>query len=889
MRTQAYSLLAGALLLVSVAPLRAAQVTPLKDGWSLQSACKATDAGAAISSANYHPHDWTAASVPSTVVAAQVAAGEFKNIFYGDNLRSLPGMTYPIGENFSNLPMSADSPYHCGWWYRKEISVPAQDRAANYALQFDGVNYSAEVWLNGERIADRSQVQGAYRTYEFDVTRLLRPGAKNVLAVQVFAPTEKSLGINWVDWNPMPPDKEMGLWGDVRLVANGVVKVRNAAVFTHFPDSSLHQAALTVTADVSNTSHEVADGQIEADLMGVHVAKRVRLQPGETQAVTLTPADFPQLTVNHPQVWWPADFGAQPLQSAIVRFVGNGRVSDQEQVHFGIREITSELTPEGHRLFRVNGKPILIRGGGWSQDMLLRTDHKRLEHEFELVRDLHLNTIRLEGKMENEDFFRLADERGILVMAGWCCCDFWEHWGEWNANDLDVAARSLDSQVKRLRSHPSLLTWLYGSDNPPPAEVERRYLEVFRDDQWPNPVISSASATPTSLTGPSGVKMSGPYDYVAPSYWYQDVNRFGGAYGFNTETSPGPSPDSVAELSRFLPAKSFWPPDNPVFDYHAGGEGFKNLGVFNRAMTEMFGPSNDMDTYSKIGQAMEYDSERAMFESYSGHRFVSTGVVQWMLNNAWPSLIWHLYDYSLVPNGSYYGVKKANEPLHIQYAYDEHAVYVVNSSLSDSFDMEATVEVFSPALEPVFKKTVPLARIPGNASTFAVAIPDTAFRTNVQFNFVRLTLAKGGGVTVTRNFYWIPTTLTTFDWNKTDYTHTPALKSAVLTDLRKLAPAKVDMSATVEGREIVAHLKNTSGSLAFQLQIEAVGEDGHLVPALFWNDNFIELMPNEDTVVSASIPNDYVGQKLVLRLSAWNMQASETALELKHVTAGQQR
>jgi exo-1,4-beta-D-glucosaminidase len=469
----------------------------------------------------------------------------------------------------------------------------------------------------------------------------------------------------------------------------------------------------------------------------------------------------------------------------------------------------------------------------------------------------------------------------VLVMAGWCCCDFWEHWGEWGAADLDVAARSLDSQVKRLRNHPSLLTWLYGSDNPPPAAVEQRYLEVLREGQWPNPALSSASATPTSVSGASGVKMSGPYDYVAPSYWYQDNNRFGGAFGFNTETSPGPAPDAVEELRRFLPAEALWPPDNPTWNYHAGGEGFKNLRVFNSAMTEMYGPVNDIQTYSQIGQTMAYDSERAMFESYSGHRFVSTGVVQWMLNNAWPSLIWHLYDYYLVPNGGYYGTKKANESLHIQYAYEERAAYVVNSSLADTFDMDATVEVFTPNLELVFKKSVPIERILGNSSTFAVAIPDTAFRNDVQFSFVRLTLAKGGGVTVSKNFYWVPTNLTVFDWAKTRYTHTPALKPEVLTDLRKLQPAKLEAGVEVEGREVVVHMKNVSNALAFQLRAEAIDESGRLVPMMLWDDNFIELMPAESATLSAELPRSYDGRAIKIRLSGWNFPASEFPLRLK--------
>ena len=254
MRHTVWILLMGATIFGSQLPSAAAKDIPLHDGWSLQSACKVSDPATTISSPEYRPTGWLTVSVPTTVLAAQVAAGVYKDVYFGMNLRSIPGASYPIGENSSNLPMPADSPYHCGWWYRKRFDLPAAEPGGRFALQFDGINYSADVWVNGVRIADQSQVRGTYRTYEFDVTQAVRTGTKNVVAVQVFAPTEKDLGMNWVDWNPMPPDKNMGLWSDVRLVTGGPVAVRHTAVLTHFEDDNLQTALLTVTADLRNGS-----------------------------------------------------------------------------------------------------------------------------------------------------------------------------------------------------------------------------------------------------------------------------------------------------------------------------------------------------------------------------------------------------------------------------------------------------------------------------------------------------------------------------------------------------------------------------------------------------------------------------------------------------------
>ena len=379
-----------------------------------------------------------------------------------------------------------------------------------------------------------------------------------------------------------------------------------------------------------------------------------------------TAEQSPALRIHNPKPWWPWQMGEAHLEKLTVSFAAQGGQSDEQTVKFGIREVTSEFTTNGSKLFRVNGKPILIRGAGWSQDMLLREDDARLRDQIRLVRDMNLNTIRLEGKLETEEFFRLADEQGILVMLGWCCCDHWERWKDWSADDLPIATASLRAQMLRLRHHASLLVWLNGSDNPPPANVESAYLKVEAETHWPNPVLSSATAAPTSVTGPSGVKMTGPYDYVAPSYWYVDHNE-GGAFGFNTETSPGPAIPSLASRQKFLPDPEAWPP-SANWALHNGGGEFANLTVFNEAMEAVYAKPSTAAEYERIAQTMEYDSERAMFEAYSKNKYTSTGVIQWMLNNAWPSMIWHLYDYYLDAGAGYFAAKKACEPLHIQYS-----------------------------------------------------------------------------------------------------------------------------------------------------------------------------------------------------------------------------
>src|SRR6266704_3503787 len=416
----------------------------LRDGWALQSSCKVEQKGDVVSTARFRPQGWHAVSVPTTVFAALVKHKVYADPDFGMNLRFAPGVTYPVGANFSNLPMQPDSPYIVPWWYRKEFVIPASYRGKTLWLNFHGINYKANIWLNGKQIAN---------------------------------------------------------------------------------------------SDVA---------------------------AGESKDVTFAPEQFSQLNISSPRLWWPAQMGKPELYKLDMEFVVAGKISDKSEANFGIREVTSQVLAANRRLFSINGKNILIRGGGWSPDMMLRENSQRLEDEFRYVQDMGLNTIRLEGKLETKEFFDLADRKGVLIMAGWCCCDHWEHWAKWKPEDFKIAEQSLRDQMYGMRTHPSLVMWLNGSDNPPPPDVEQTYLKVEKELLWPNPVVSSATAKLAGYSGESGVKMTGPYEYIAPGYWEEDRTTddsphkcnpggCGGAYGFNTETSMGPAVTTIESMGAMLP------------------------------------------------------------------------------------------------------------------------------------------------------------------------------------------------------------------------------------------------------------------------------------------------------------------------------------------------
>ena len=845
----------------------------LEKDWHIQSACKLNDGGEKISRPGYNAQGWLATTVPHTVLGAQVDAKLFPDPFYGMNLRAIPGTTYPIGKVFAELPMPDDSPYKCSWWYRTEFHLGPPSQGKKVTLHFDGINYRANIWVNGKQIANSTQVAGAYRTYAFDVHDLLRAG-ENAIAVETFAQSETDLGINFVDWNPSPADKAMGLWRPAYLTFSGPVSLRYPMVSTHFPDDSLTTAELTVVGELENASDQQVSGTLQATLEGIGtVEQQVTLAAGEHRSATFAPEQYPQLRAKNPKLWWPYPLGPQNLQTVTMRFRLADSVSDTVSAKFGIREITADKTLEGHELFRINHKNILIRGGGWSPDMFLRINNERMVDELRHVRNLGLNTIRLEGKLETDEFFDLADRYGILVMAGWCCCDHWEHWDKWKPEDHEIAKASLASQLNRLRSHPSVLVWLYGSDNPPPADVESEYLAVLKDRNWPNPSISSASAKPTTVTGPSGVKMSGPYDYVPPSYWLRDPGQWGGAYGFNTETSPGPAPPLISSLQKFIPKQNLWPHDD-VWSFHAGGGEFKETNLFDNAMTVTYGAPTSLADYLKKAQAMTYDGERAMFEAYARNKYKSTGIVQWMLNNAWPSVIWHLYDYYLVPGGGYFGAKKANEPIHAQYSYDDASVVVVNSLYEAQRGLKLRVRVLDLGARELFSDAKSVD-IDADSVVRVLTIPQISAQNSPYF--VRLELSDAAGKAASTNFYWLPATLEELDWEKSTWYMTPA-KYADMTQLATLPPTNVEWKTQLERRNdeqfVRVTLHNSGKSIAFLVHPELKSEHGkdNIGPVL-WDDNYISLLPGESRTLTAIVNvRDLHGVAPVVYVDGWNVK-----------------
>ncbi|HET6552665.1 MAG TPA: glycoside hydrolase family 2 TIM barrel-domain containing protein, partial [Dyella sp.] len=554
---------------------------------------------------------------------------------------------------------------------------------------------------------------------------------------------------------------------------------------------------------------------------------------------------------------------------------------------FGIRSVSSNLTKQGYRQFFVNGKPLLIRGGGWAPDMFLRDDPARMEAEFSYVLNLGLNTIRSEGKLENQRFYDLADRNGILILAGWECCDKWESAAKtggatWTAADLKVAEASMASEARLLRNHPSVIGFLIGSDNAPPPAIAKMYVDTLHAADWSLPIVSAAVPQGTAETGPSGLKMAGPYDWIPPSYWYAD--KLGGAFGFDSEVSAGADIPRLEDVTRMLSPQeqeALWKyPEQRQYHASADWSTFAVLTPFDRALAARYGAPTSLADYVAKAQLDNYDNVRAQFEAFNARMDAAkpaTGVIYWMLNNAWPSLHWHLYDYYMNPAGAYFGAKKANEAVHIQYSYDSRAIVLVNHTLDDAHGLQANIRVRNLDGSVRYEKHVPDIDVTGNRTRQLETLPAIAGLSATYF--VELDLSASDGAPLSRNVYWLSTKADVLDWANSNWYLTPLTQYADFTALKSLPAATSEVHATTrhDGKDdvttVTLSVPASSKAVAlFQHVSIKRGAKGDLALPITWNDNDVTLWPGESIVLTAR----YAAQGMavpVVEVSGWNVPA----------------
>ncbi len=898
-------------------------------GWQVQSSASATQTGQQISTPGFATGSWLHvrpddAGAVGTEVGALVQTGRCPNVFFSTNMAQCFGTPQGIGD--------AIAPFDKPWWFRTNfVADPGHSRYAD--LIINGVVGQADVWVNGQEVATQDTVQGDFTRYTFDITNLLRRG-ENSLALEVYPNDPNSMfTLDNVDWTQIPPDNNTGIQFPIQLHTSGPLALSNAHVVQD-DASNLSTAALTVKADVTNQAGTPQSGLLSATVQSptghaIRVSRSVTIAPGATQTVSFTPSDDPQLLVHHPSVWWPIGMGRHPLYSLHTSLTQAGAAPDTESETFGIRTVTTSLigpapsAPKGSRQFQVNGVPFVFRGGGWSEDLFLRYSSADTANQIEMIRNLGLNGIRTEGKQLPDDFYEQMDRAGVLVDGGFQCCDAWQlqDSGLTSPHDFDVLANSALTIGQNLRNHPSVLNFSW-SDNNPTRQQETVSLQAFQQADFQDPLIASAEykADPLGVLGSSGEK-EGPYDWVPPSYWY-DTSHFdpgdrsrtnvGGAWAFDSEASAGHTVPTLDSINRFLSPfeqTELW--QNPDYNqYHAnyepdlpdpetnGGYSFGTLHDLDAAISARYGPWSGLDQYVEEAQVQNYETQRAEFEAYIDHstnaQAPSTGIVYWQLNKGWPTLLWDLYNHDLDQAGSYFGAKKANEPLHVLYTYDDGTVSVDNLAGSPARGLSVEAKVYGVNGTLLDDQTANGISVDSQGVARNLLDPAVPAATQppapAHAYFVELLLTRHGQL-VDRNVYWLSTQQDEVNWDATiGNPQATMTQYGDLEQLQSLGGATVRVSARshptwgTDGgdTETDVTITNTSTkpTVAFFLRADVrrgsrsgapASGDNQVLP-IMWSDNDVTLWPGESETLHATYQGSALaGASPVVSVSGWNV------------------
>ncbi|MGN6172716.1 MAG: glycosyl hydrolase 2 galactose-binding domain-containing protein [Streptosporangiaceae bacterium] len=907
-------------------------------GWKVQSSAVATQTGAQISTPGFGTGTWLPvtnddAGAPGTEIEALAQNGKCPgntalepvnqgsggphSVFFSSNVQTCYGFMNKIGSVTVNQ-------FSVPWWWRTDFTPNlAPGKAAR--LIVNGVVGSASVWVNGQQVATSATVTGAYTRFTFNITGLIVAGT-NSLAIEVNPNDPASMyTLDNVDWTQIPPDNNTGIQFPVQLQVDGTLAVGNSHV-NQSDAADLSSAALTVRTDVTNNAPSPQTGTVTATISPpgngtpITVSQAVTVPASTTQTVTFAPAGFPALTIANPQIWWPYQLGAQPLYTLGVTVAQGSTQFNSTSETFGIRTVTSYLTgsnaiePSGTRAFKINGVPIVIRGGGFDPNLFLRYSAADTAKQIALMKNMGLNTIRLEGHIMPGDWFQQMDAAGILVNGGFQCCDAWEVSGSLTQAQQDVLQNSAQTIGTNLRNHPSVFSFQW-SDNQPTATQESVSIAGFTAaDFYPQtPLIASAEYKSTPKLGPAGEK-EGPYDWVPPDYWYDTthlgtdstVTNAGGSWGYDSEQSAGDTVPTLDSLNRFMSASdlaNLW--QKPKFNqYHLNyeprcktGYSFGTLCHFDTALSSRYGPWSSLSQYVEQAQAQDYENTRAQFEAFIDHAnntpLPSTGTIYWQMNKGWPSLLWNLYNSDGDQAGSYFGAQEANRSVHALYALDNGTVTLDNLTNTPQSGLSVEAKVYSLAGAVLDDQTASNITLASQQVLTRVLTPKVPAGNPVQVYFVELALRQNGSL-ADRNVYWLSTQPDVVNWTKSlgqpvgvisSYANLQALQTLPQSAITASAATTTQAGPDGADRATTVTVTNTSPStVAFLLRADvrrgtAGGQElpgDNELQSSIWQGNDITLFPGESQKLTVTWNSaDLQGATPVVSVSGWNVPKTD--------------
>jgi hypothetical protein len=892
--------------------------------FELQSSVLISSTGAEISSPEYKPKVyWFPVKVPSTVLTGLVANKIYPDPYSGLNNMLIPDASDEFNkkynlEQFSHLPDNPN-PWKKPYWYRATFNVPATDQGRCFQLIFKGINYRAAVWLNGKQITDSTQMAGMFAEYSLDVSKQIRAGSDNALAVKIYpldypglpaSEQLKALGdffenggptgdigknvtmlcsVGW-DWIPPVRDRNMGIWLPVYLRTSGGVTIGEPKIVTslpNLPDTTIAKISLNLKLQNHNNIDEkgeltvtITPDNFKGKLL--QFSKNVSVTKNAPTTIDLNGDNTKELIIDNPVLWWPNGYGSPNLYRIRLQYTNNSGISDDTSFVFGIRTVSTkaiDVNGSYRRDFYVNEKRVHLTGGAWVPDMMLNRDSIRYDYEMHLCRNSNINLVRIwgGGVTPCDEFFEAADRYGLLVWS-----DFWitgDTQGEFKGSsdwplEANVFIKNVKSTILRIRNHPSLLVWTGGNE----GHARKELYDVMRESiitlDGTRPFIPSSSGfakLPTGWNGawpdnlPSGVYSGGPYIWQDPKIYYSKAMA-GKDWVFKDETGiPSQPPYNI--MSKIIP-DLVWDnklpfPLNNTWGYHDAATGNGRWDLYYKEMIKRYGEPVNMEDFCNKMQLMNAVGYQGIFEA-AGHKLNDIGgVMLWKINSAFPSVVWQVYDWFLMPNAGYYFMQNACEPVHIQLNLNNLKVLAINRTYHNYSGLVAQIDVFDLDSKSLFHEEK-------NISLTATDVKETTSISSVLagtkgVNFVVLNLKNSTGKTISHNVYWLSSdgdnkSLQEMQKSKVD--------AKVLTSVR----AKSENSWTIQ-------ITNPTKMMAFFIRPQLIVGGEEVLPT-YWTTNYFTLAPSETTTVTVSCPTiKLIGKNPTIKISGWNVNEQELILK----------
>lgn len=840
--------------------------TLLHEGWFARRAAEIGEDGNRLTSGCFDSSGWLQAKVPGTVLTTLLENKLFPAPEFGLNNEKIPDIS-AVGRDFYT------------YWFVRPFTVSSVDSGTHVWLNFRGINYKAEIYLNGKRVNTTTH-EGMFLRQTYDITSYLKKDSVNVLGVLVFPPDH--VGVpnggqggdgqiarnctmqytpGW-DWIQPVRDRNTGIWDEVSITTTGDVCVDHPYVVTKVPgvrrpsDTKQAPAYLETSVEVKNVSAQPKKGILRMVYEGRKLEEPVSLQPYETKTVELD-----RQTLKNPSLWWPNGIGTQPLHQISFSFVMDGEETDIENVRFGIREITTRKNPHnGGREFYVNGQPVFMTGGNYiDSDWLLRLSPERYEHDVRFHAEMNLRMIRVWGGalLERPEFYEACDRYGILV--------FQDLWGSGDCNGawedltkLDSRERrweypdnhalflaSAEDQIKMIRNHPSLCFWCGANEWPLAKDIDQALQEDILPRLDPNRLFARYSTDSTFTRNLLGDNGDGPYGIQEPEWFFTFRS-----HPFNPEVGSVGSPE-VESFRAFMPEKDLkeFPRNgrtrNLNWRYH------KDLGYGDHL--ERYGELHTIEDYCKYAQVVNYDQYRSFMEGWASHMWDwYTGVLIWKTQNPWTALRGQMYDWFLDVNASLYGTRKGCEPIHPFYNLITKKVTLLNTTVEEKKGLVVKAQLFTRDGKECWKeeKTCDAS---ANGLNDLFEVPQLEAIKGVYF--LKLTLLDAEGKQLTDNIYWLTTT-------PKDYR-----------TLAELPVSRPDIQASLVKNENTYKGKiyfTGDSRISFFNRIKLFDkETGERILPVHYSDNYVTLMPGDKRCICFDFCSELPKERIQMVVESW--------------------